>query len=791
MILRYGSFVITQAEYLYFAIPIFIVLFFIIRKKYFHDEHRLYKKPWKRLSVLAIRIFFILVLMLALGEPYIELKKEKSDVSRIKVLIDDSNSMQLHDVQEIEESISKIRDQGMALTIQRLPLGEYSSLGSSVLNNLAPEENILLVSDGQNNFGTSMEDVALFAASINSRLFSVRLENRKDDAQLSIDGPSKVVSGVENTFTVNVKEVGQVGRKDLKVYVDSQEIINQKYSGPVEIKRTFDSGNHLIKAVLDTDDYFSQNNEFSKAITVYEKPLVLFLSKAGSPLLELYTPFYDIEQMAALPESLDKYYAVVLDDIAGIPDKDIHRLEDYVSDGNGLFVVGGKNSYDWGDYNTSVISNILPVSVGKANKKKDVTNIVILMDTGASAGGNLTGDISYFDVQKALSVDILNSVSPTNKIGIIEANYYLNTLSGLSELGPKKTELITEISLLKPTGASELRFAYQKAHEMLRLVKGSKNIVIITDGNLVPQDQALTLNFVSQAYSDGIKTFIVGVGEKSDVNFLMAIKVLGGGEYFTVDEKNRLKIYFGDPNNQDATDLKLFVYDSNHFITKNVKELGNIYGFNTVYPKANSRLLLTTSTGDPILTIWNYGLGRVASLSTDDGSSWVPDLYSGKSSTVLIKTLNWLIEDPERKNSMIVDIPELREGEDSMITIRSAIPPDVAGYNFYETEKGIFKATLYANQTGFVNIAGVPAAVNYKKEYLYLGINPGFETVLKISGGEMLENDPNVIKERIQSVSSVESLKKVDLTWICLLTAIFIYLFELFVRRLFEIRQAQ
>ncbi len=793
MIIRYGNFVLSQAEYLYAVIPLAMILLFIIRKRYYREENKLYKKPWKRVSVLFIRIFFFLVLMLALGNPYLEVKKEKTDVSRVKVLIDDSNSMKLYDTALVEESISKIDDKELSVTVQKLPLGDYSSLGTSVLNNLAPDESVLLVSDGQNNFGPGLEDISLFAASINSQLFSVELENKEDDAQISVEGPTKVVSGVENTYTINVNEVGGVGRKQVKVYLDNNLVLDQKYEKPIELKETFGQGSHFIKAVLETDDYFTQNNEFYKVIKVYDKPKILFLSDKGSPLLDLYKPFYGIETQSKMPGSIDKYYAVIIDDMssAQLPDNDIVKLEEYVSEGNGLFVIGGKNSYDWGDYNKSIINELLPVSVGKANKKKDITNIVILMDTGASAGNSLVGGISYFDVQKAIAVDILNSINPTNKIGIIEANYYLNTLSGLSELGTKKSDVINEISLLMPTGASELRFAYEKAHDMLKLTKGSKNIVIITDGNLIPQDQALTLTYVRSAFSDGTKTFIVGVGEKSDVNFLLSIKELGGGEYFTVDEKNKLKIYFGDPDNKENNDLKLYVYDSNHFITKNAKDLGNVYGFNSVYPKANSRLLVTTTAGDPILTIWNYGLGRVASLSADDGSSWVPDLYSGKNSAVLIKALNWLVEDPERKNSMIVEIPDLREGEDSQIVIKSSTPPNVPGLNFYEAEKGIFKAGLYTNTTGFIEIAGIPAAVNYKKEYLNLGLNPNFRNILKISGGDLIENDPAIIKEKIQSLSAVESLKKYDLTWICLLTAISIYLFELFVRRIFEIKQSQ
>jgi hypothetical protein len=433
----------------------------------------------------------------------------------------------------------------------------------------------------------------------------------------------------------------------------------------------------------------------------------------------------------------------------------------------------------------------MPVSIGKAKKTNDILSLVILMDTGASGGDVLNSEtgVSYFDVQKSLAADVIRSISPTNKVAMIEANYYLNTITGLSDLGPKRVQLINELSLLKPGGFSELRFAYQKAHQMLRLGRGSKNIVIITDGKLIPVDQSLVLKEVPLALNDGIKTFIIGVGENADEEFLKSIKELGNGEYFKTSERSKIKLYFGNPEENSADDITLFIFDSNHFITEGISELGKIYGFNSVYPKSTARMLITSSRGDPVLTVWNYGLGRVAALSTDDGSAWVPDLLQKENSKVLLKTLNWLLEDPERKNDFKADIPELRQGETSVITVRSKTYPKSEGLNFYETEKGLFKANFYLNKTGIVDILGLKAAVNYKKEYLSLGISKDLAKITGISGGEVLDNTPE-IAEKIQSLNSVESLKKVDLAWVFVALAIATYLFELLIRRIFEIRQS-
>ncbi len=795
MMLHYGNFVIDQLEYFYALIPLVILLLYLLRKRYVKEDQRLFKSKGKKTIIFFLRLLFFAMLILVIANPHYEFAENYANITKVKVIIDESYSTKLYDLDEIEATLNAINKKGISLDLEKADLQDYSSIGNVILNNLAPEENILLVSDGQNNFGSSLEDVALFASSINSKIFSIKLNVDNDDAGIYVEGPSKVVSGVENTYTIVVNEVGSVGKKVVRLYVDDKVVYDGRYFKEIEIKRFFQTGTHIIKAELEVGekDYFKENNVYYKTITVYPKPKILFVSEVSSPLHQLYFPLYDVDLVDNLDTGLDKYYAVILNNIDAnqLSDDDVDKLEEYVSDGNGLLVIGGKNSYDYGNYNKSLLINMLPVLIGKAKKKQDVTNNFILMDTGASSSDILTKDITYFDVQKSAVADMIKSMNDNHKVGVIEANYYLNTVSELSEVGPKRQTLINAISLLKPQGFSELRYAYQKAYDTLRLVRGSKSIFIVTDGKLIPADQAVTLQYVDRARKNSVKTFIVTVGQQADEDFLKAVKEKGGGEILKIDEKNKIKLYLGNPDDIPPDDLVVFVYDSNHFITKGLSELGHIYGYNQVYPKSTSRLLLTTSSGDPVLTVWNYGLGRVATLSSDDGSLWLPDLLKKENSQVLIRTLNWLIEDPERKNNLIIDIPELRLGENSIITVKYDKYPTSNKINFYEIDNNLYQGNYFPNQTGLGDILGLPVAVNYKKEYLNLGINKDFKNILKISGGKIIDNDADTIIQTLKSSANVESLRTVDLRWIFIIAAIIIYLTEILIRRIYELNLHQ
>jgi len=75
---------------------------------------------------------------------------------------------------------------------------------------------------------------------------------------------------------------------------------------------------------------------------------------------------------------------------------------------------------------------------------------------------------------------------------------------------------------------------------------------------------------------------------------------------------------------------------------KNVELAAKVTGLNFVVPKQAARTLVTTNGGDSVLSVWRFGLGRVVSLTTDDGNKWSGELLSQKNSKLITKSINWL-----------------------------------------------------------------------------------------------------------------------------------------------------
>ena len=73
----------------------------------------------------------------------------------------------------------------------------------------------------------------------------------------------------------------------------------------------------------------------------------------------------------------------------------------------------------------------------------------------------------------------------------------------------------------------------------------------------------------------------------------------------------------------------------------------NLY---TTYPTSDFKDYIAppTGKGKPVLITSRFGLGRVATLATDDGSKWAATLLKPPSSELISRTINWVIGDPTR-----------------------------------------------------------------------------------------------------------------------------------------------
>ncbi len=768
-----GTFRFQRPELLWLIIPIAIVLLIIIIKDFVKiDRKRLADPAWRRSRRLMkvfsffMKLIIFSLLVVALADPFGEVKKEVPGDLTLHLLIDNSSSMQLFDTSFLPTLESELE--------KRIPVKTHyiaspleSRIGDGILDNLAKDRNVLLVTDGRNTMGTNLLDVLLFAATLNSSVSAVSLDQIKEDVGVTISGPTKTIADVENTFRVKIHRTLIDDSSPLKavrltIGVDNKVVFDDVTDQDiVPFKYNFSDGYHRIVARISlpkgSPDYFPQNNVFYMTTHVIPKPKILFVTESDSALKEVLDELYDVTVTDPLPkdkEDLEDYYAVVIDDLPISKLKDVDGLIEYVIEGNGLFVVGGYNSFENGNYKGSSLESILPVMVGTGEKKRGNANIVIVVDISGSTGYPYGHTDKSIDVEKALALSVIQEINEGNRVGVVAFNDQAYLVAPLQPLFVSKGQVMDKVSRLKDYGPTTLNVGLRGAFELLRGATGSKNVIWITDGvTLDPVDLAETENIAKAMNAYGIKLYVLGTGRNANEDYLSKVASYGSGFYLKATDANRLKILFGEPEKKDVgTAYSLFILNPNHFITEDLDLDAVLYGYNQVVPKVNAEELITTDSGEPAVVVWHHGIGRVATLTAFSSGNNLGELLDRKNSRLLTRITNWVIADPERKNEFFVDVTNARVNKTSEIVVRSKLFPKIKGLDFHKVEKNTYKAFYVSDKVGFKGLLGTIFGVNYDWEYQYLGMNPELESLVSSTKGKVFS--PDQVDEIVDYVKS-------------------------------------
>ena len=727
--------------------------------------------------VFILRLLMLIFLLLALASPFIHRLDIIKGTPRVKLLVDESNSFNIFDKNKVNDLVGQL-EQKIPVENKVMVSGEVSNIGDGILDEMSDGDNLLLVTDGNNNKGIKLSEVGISAIARNITINALDLPIIDFDASVEIVGPDKTVGGVENEYLV-VMTKSKDGLVRLNIEVDGKIIFNDWTDNSFSFKAKFNDGYHTLKAFIEQDDFFKENNVFYKVVKVVEKPKVLIYSQKDTALDLVLSGMNQVDVVNDLNENLLKeYYALIINDIpySDLSDK-IDFITNYVSEGNGLVVVGGQDSYDKGDYENSLLENILPVYIAESQKTKgEALSVVLLIDISGSTGDIFCSD-KKVDVEKSIALSVLRDLSLVHKVGVIAFNNQPYLVSNLSFLYEQEG-LDGKISNLIDGGSTYIDVGLVSAVDMLKDAPGSKNIILISDGNTRDIDKAI--DATKYASSMGIKVFTVGIGGDTNSELMQEIAEVGIGSYFKPSEEQKIKLIFGESEiSGERGAIPLTIYEEDHFITQGVELSAILYGYNVVSPKLTSKLLVVSDMGDPIVTAGRFGLGRIVAVSTDDGGLYAPDLLNKENSNLWTRIVNWGIGDPERKNDYFVDFAEFRVNQSAEVLLKTNKEPEL-GFNFVKIDKDLYKATLVENSVGIKNLAGALYAVNYPIEYSLIGINDELRNLVIDTGGEWFKvEDVNSILEYIKAKSYRKIYVNDSLSWVFVLVVIFLYILEI------------
>ncbi|WP_410507326.1 VWA domain-containing protein [Methanosarcina hadiensis] len=810
---------LESPEMLLLATPVIIAGFYLLRRT--------------KTKLVEWRVLVSLILVLALASPYTTVTRTVSEEDPSLVLIQDqTSSMELFPEGAGTDLYESLTANTPTALVQLT--GEKTTLGDAVTQYSGLGNQIILVTDGNSNSGKDLTEALEFAKETNTTVYLVQPELEANDLSVEILGDKKVVVDNQNEFEIVVRQASEQSVSYfLEVFVDgkisqSRPFTQEGRNNTIPINQAFTTlGAHNMSVKISDisgGDLKETNNEFFKSIYVIPKPKVtLVTNETGSPLAKVLGSLYEVSVSNGYPgaANITDSKLLVLDDqfISSLSEAQIKEIKNYVSNGGGLIVVGGDRAYNYGNYLDSSLEEVLPV-ISKPSEFKGGRNLILLIDVSPSTVAHKTQVDILSNAIKILESDNLKDA---NVAVVAFGNAAYDVSGGFLYMGlPHNLALLKErVSMLTPTNETEtsLDQGLAIAKQMFEGEDGELDAIIISDGGIEESyDQSVQ---AAQELKDmGVNIYFIHIRSSAPSqadrtrNYYAEtlMKEIGlEGNYQHIEMGDRADIEFeetDEPSEEDEEEetedtgvYPLLEYSPDHFITRGVNLTNaSITGYNQVTPKAGAERLVITATGQPVLTTWRFGLGRVAAFTTDNGDGggirWASSLYNASNSKLISGTANWAIGNPQAEEGAVVDAPDTWLGTPSDLTLimyDEGIPQlkfNGAQLDLALTGRNTYETSVNPVNIGIHDISGYPLAVNYALEYLEVGHNKDIEPLIVATGGKIYtekEARASLLKDARQN-SEHESNEPVSLKMYVLLAALALYLAEVIARRIKEMR---
>ncbi|WP_338737991.1 VWA domain-containing protein [Haloplanus salilacus] len=726
-----------------------------------------------RRLLLAARVVVATLIVVSAAGPFTVVTTETQGDPSVSMLVDRSDSTAVSPA-VAEELAEDVEAEGVPVTVSTIGQGTDSRIGDGVAANVRENGSVVVVSDGRVTGGRSLAETAEFARSVNATISAVSAEPTRTERYVTLSGPSKASVGVESQFLVQVSGVQATDPVEVTVSVDGQQVASERIAegtGSVPVSHTFEStGDHRITAEIDGDDEFEVNDVARKTVRVVDQPRVLYVSRGEYPLREYLGQLYDVETAESVPENLDPYYAVVVQNVAAGDMGNVDELQRFVIDGGGLLMAGGPDSFENGNYANSSVASMLPVTFGESSPGS--ARIVMLIDVSGSAGDGMR-------IQKAIALDALSQLDDDNTVGVVGFNQRAYSVADPVQLSEGRGDIEDRIRRLQAGGATNIANGLRGAEEMLGGQRGT--VILVSDGGDTASRSAVVANALGR---QGIRVIAVGAGRNVNEGVLRRIAEESGGNYFRADETDRLRLLFGGGSRQFEGE-GLTVVDSSHFVTSGVTLESNPGRANDVSMRPGANFLVAGPDGTPAAASWRYGLGRVATITTYEEGGGLDGLLRQPDSLLVTKSVNYAIGDPERKATGVTDVADTRVGESTTVVYRGAAPPEGTDLSFGATDEGVYRARTTPDSVGFETAAGATYAANYPAEYAGFGTSTALADAVRATGGKQFDRgDAAEIAEFARQRSTRVRDVRRSWDWALLTAALLLFLTEVIVRRL-------
>nr|WP_281419458.1 VWA domain-containing protein [Bacillus alkalicola] len=677
----------------------------------------------------------------------------------------------------------------------------------------------VLLSDGNETIGNALLQTELMLnQGITVDVVPFYSENVKDVSMETLNVPSFIYESEEAPVSLTINSTEDTDTT-LKITLNNETIIQETvvlkegtnaftYVIPIP-----SNGMQTIRAeVMTNNDSILENNQLTTVTTVGNQARVLFVEESvqgHNALFEaLDSTDLEIDRITTsmLPRDLNRYLhydAIIVNNVSShdITIDKMNLIETAVRDfGVGFIMTGGENSYALGGFRETPIENILPVEMEIKNEEElPSIGMVFVIDRSGSMQGE------RLELAKEAAMRSVELLREGDTVGVIAFDDQTWPIVETEEM--KDTKHVTEqISGITAGGGTDIYPGLAEAYHQLRQHElQRRHIILLTDGQSPETGNYQTL--ISDGLEENITLSTIAVGQGADHFLLEVLADYGNGRFYSVYDETTIPTIL---SRETMLSSRTYIEDNPFFpsvvastdwSSRFNNGVPQMNGYIATSPKSRATTILLSEREDPVLSRWQYGLGRTVAWTSDVEGVWAGDWTLWENwaplwNDIITWTFPNNIQEP-------FDITQRRNGAQNTIILKSheneSRPLDAFVVNergaeldatirltapgeyevTFNGDEGMHYLQLLDRNEGHLPIFQTGITVAYPDEFRIRTTDESFlERIAEVSGGSVLENGSESFRPLMEQPVSRQNIAPI------LIIFAFLLLFaEIVVRR--------
>jgi Mg-chelatase subunit ChlD len=640
---------------------------------------------WKRESIsLSLRLIIILCLIFSIAG--LEIVQSVNNLA-VVFLMDVSDSMSQQSIEQevvfVREALKSMSADDKAAiilfgadalvertmsalnelpAITSVPITNQTDLAEAIQLGLAlyPSgyaKRMVILSDGAETTGDAL-NTARFASASDVQIVVMPFLNPINGEALvtKVDAPAHLRNGEQ--FDVNVSiQASQSMRATVRVLTKNKilyEATHELHKGLQTLSLPLTAQepgfvSYQVQITPEQDTYY-QNNRLDTFSQVEGPPQVIMVAPPKGELLPDGKPRPDeyslllksitsvgFDVSVVTPDlmpsdlpTLAQYNSIVLVDVpaSALDDIQMKTLQSYVHDiGGGLVAIGGTTSFGVGGYYGTPLEDTLPVKMEiKDEQRRPSLSIVFIIDRSGSMG-ETSGGVAKLELAKEAVARSIELLFPSDRVGVVTFDDTASWALPMTEL-QNRDEIANIIGGIQIGGGTDIYAGLLAMSAVLPNDSSKvKHVILLTDGGAditgIPQ-------LVEKLYKEnGITLSTVGIGNGA-APFLKDLAVLGGGRYHFTDNASNIATIFTE---ETTLASRAYIVEESFFptltnaspILTGITKVPRLHGYIASSAKDLAQVILESDKGDPILAVWQYGLGKSIAFTSDATGHWARD----------------------------------------------------------------------------------------------------------------------------------------------------------------------